>query len=484
MSATVLRRDATAPLLLDEHASVLAFQRRVLEEAQDEGNPLLERVKFLAILFDNLQDFMTRADRVRPEHALAAADALLRDGTEYLHRRLVPRLAAQGIRIVDDDDLWRVAKLDRPALRDVPITSRIVPSLLQPNLFAAIARADVLLHHPFDSFEPVVNLFQDAAADRDVRRIAVTLYRTDVDSPIFGALVEAALRGVEVTAVVEPNARRDEANNAAWARELTAAGARVIHGAGGLKVHAKLAMITRREGAGERRYVHISSGNYHTGTARTYTDLALLTCDDDVADDVSGLFDMLNGDAVLRFRTLAVAPLTLRGQLETLLEREIACAQRGEPAHAILKMNALSDPAMIALLCLASRAGVRLDLIVRGLCRLRPGVRGLSERIRVRSVVGRFLEHSRAWYFENGGRSEAYVGSADLMPRNFDERVEVMVPIRCATGRRRLRNQILAAYLADNVKARELTSHGTYARAIRSMNTPAVSSQHALITRM
>jgi polyphosphate kinase len=467
-------------LLLDGDASLLAFQRRVFEEAQDDTHPLLERVKFLAILSSNLRDFMTRGDRVRSPHALAGAHALMRDATEYLHCGLMPALAAEQIH-VSDGDLWRVAALDRPTLHDAPLAAHVPDPLLRDDIFEAIRDGDVLLHHPFDSFQPVVSFLHEAATDPKVTRVEMTLYRTEADSQVGHSLLEACRRGKRVTAVVEPRARRDEENNAAWAQKLEAAGARVIYGVPGVKVHAKVALVTRSEGLGERRYAHISSGNYHAVTARTYTDFGLFTCDDDITDDVSSLFDLMAGGApTVPFQALTVAPFGMRSRLRWLIEREIMLALRGEETHIVLKMNGLSDPDLIALLCRASQAGVQVDLIVRGLCLLRPGIRGVSDAIRVRSVVGRFLEHSRAWYFLNGGDSEAYIGSADLMPRNLDRRIEVVAPIYDTRIARQLCEGILATYLADNVKARELGRDGTYSRVHRKHGDRPVSSQSVL----
>ena len=473
--------DPAVPLL-DADSGFLAFQYRVLEEAADARHPLLERVKFLAIVASNLEDFLERFSPTG--RALAATRQLADAADQYLCGHLVPLLGNAGIELprpIDLAALWSIAGLNRPDLHDAPLRPRLPAELNGGDLFAAIRTADVLLHHPYDSFEPVVRLLQQAAHDEQVERIAMTLYRTDADSPIAHALVDAAARGIAVDVVVEPNARRDEANNAAWAARLLERGARVIDGVPGLKVHAKLALIVRREAGTRRRYAHVSSGNYHSGTARAYTDLALLTADPAIGTDVESLFAYLCGHVQTpRLTTLAVAPFALRATLRTLIEREAAWARYGAQAHLVLKMNALSDPDLIGALYDASRQGVAIDLIVRGACRLRPGLPGLSVGTKVRSVVGRFLEHSRAWYFRNGGEEEVYVGSSDVMPRNFNRRIEVMAPITSGAVRRRIRDEVLGVYLADNVQARVLLHDGTYVRFRPAAGAPVVDSQSLL----
>ena len=474
--------DPAVPLF-DADSGFLAFQYRVLEEACDARHPLLERVKFLAIVASNLEDYMARL--ARPGRAMTAARHLAQIADQYLCGHLVPLLVNAGIELprqMDGAALWSIAALNRRDLRDAPLTPRVPAELEGNDLFAAIGAGDVLLHHPYDSFEPVVGLLRQAARDDQVERIAMTLYRTDADSPVAQALVDAAARGIAVDVVIEPNARRDEANNAAWAATLRERGARVIAGVPGLKVHAKLALIVRREHGIRRHYAHLSSGNYHSGTARAYTDLALLTAAPAIGRDVETLFAYLCGHVQMpRLTTLTVAPFALRATLRTLIEREAAWARYGAPAHLILKMNALTDPDLIAALYDASRQGVAIDLIVRGACRLRPGVDGLSVGTKVRSVVGRFLEHSRAWYFRNGGEEEVYVGSADVMPRNFNRRVEVIAPITSGALTRRIRDEVLGVYLADNVQARVLLHDGTYVRHRPAAGTPVIDSQSLLL---
>ena len=487
-SATPLRRLVQADpaiRLFDADSGFLAFQYRVLEEACDARHPLLERVKFLAIVASNLEEFIGRF--TASGRALAASRHLAQIADEYLCGHLVPLLVQAGIdlpRPMDLAALWSIASLNRPELRDAPLTPRVPAEVQTPDLFAAIRAGDVLLHHPYDSFDPVVRLLRQAAHDEQVERIAITVYRTDTESPVLRALIEAAARGVAVDAVIEPNARRDEANNAAWAETLRQHGARVIPGVPGLKVHGKLALIVRREDGGRRRYVHLSSGNYHSGTARAYTDLALLTCDRALGADVESLFEYACGRVnTPRLTRLIAAPFSLRATLCTLIEREAAWARYGAPAHLILKMNALTDPDVIRALYEASRQGVTVDLIVRGPCRLRPGVPGLSDSTKVRSIVGRFLEHSRAWWFGNGGNEEAYVGSSDVMPRNFGRRVEVVAPITSDVLKRRIRDEVLGVYLADNVQARVLLHDGAYVRYRPLAGMPAIDSQSFLLQR-
>jgi polyphosphate kinase len=384
--------------------------------------------------------------------------------------------------VLDLKRLWDFAQLQRADLRYPPFIPQ-TSSRIGPCMFTSIRSGDILLHHPFESFRPVIELFRQAADDPAVEAISATLYRTDRgNSPVIGALIDAARRGKHVRVVVELKARFDELWNAEWARALKAAGAQVIHAPAGLKVHAKMLLIDRREGNRVRRYAHLSSGNYSSFTATVYTDLALMTCDESVTADVADLFDfMAGGTPTPVMRTVIAAPFALRAALRALVEREIAWAQRGEAAHIVLKMNALVDAAAIDLLQRASHAGVQVDLIVRGVSVLRPGVPGVSDRIRVRSIVGRFLEHSRIWYFRNGGADDTFIGSADLMPRNFDRRIEVVVPLKDRAVAHRVRYEVLDAYLCDTLSARELLSSGRYRRLTPRSGEPGVSSQSLLL---
>src|SRR5262245_34018572 len=324
-------------------------------------------------------------------------------------------------------DLQELYALDRPDLKDVAFVPATPACLREEGgIFAAIRRQDILLHHPYDSFGPVLDFLQVAARDPDVLAIKQTLYRVGRNSPVVEALLEAVGNGKQVAVLVELKARFDEESNIEWARSLEDEGVHVVYGLLGLKTHSKIALVVRREDESIRRYVHLSTGNYNPVTAQIYTDIGLLTCDETVGRDASDLFNYLTGYSAKRdYQRFLVAPLNLRAGLQALIEREIERAGRGEPAHLIFKLNHLVDQPMIRLLYQASQAGVMVDLLVRGICGLRPGVTGLSENVRVLSIVGRFLEHSRVFYFRNGGTEELYLGSADLMPRNLDRRVEI-----------------------------------------------------------
>jgi polyphosphate kinase len=338
--------------------------------------------------------------------------------------------------------------LERPDLKDRPFSAQIPPALLTKDndFFAAIRREDVLLHHPFDSFQPVVEFLKRSANDPGVLAIKMTLYRLGRDSPVVEALLEAVRNGKQVAVVVELQARFDEESNIEWARALERQGVHVVHGLPGLKVHSKVALVVRRESGTIRRYLHLATGNYNPTTAHLYTDLGLLTCDPEIGADATTLFNYLTGySGRSEFRKLLVAPVNLRQRLFELICREIEHQRNGQGGHLIFKMNALDDPGMMRLLCEASRAGVRVDLLVRGICCLRPGVPGVSDNIRVISIVGRFLEHSRIFCFGNGGNEEVYLGSADLMPRNLNRRVEVLFPVRSPSLVRRLRDDISTA---------------------------------------
>lgn len=333
------------------------------------------------------------------------------------------------------------------------------------DLFEELRRHDVLLHHPFDSYDSVVSFIEAAAEDPRVLSMKQTLYRTNEHSLIVPALISAAERK-EVTAVVELKARFDEDSNIRWARDLEDAGVQVFHGLVGLKTHCKLSLLVRQDADGvTRRYAHLGTGNYNATTARIYTDLSLITADPEITSAIHDVFSFLTAYAEHpNYDPLLVAPIDLAERCLALIDRETEHARHGRPAHIIAKMNALLDKNIIMALYRASQAGVEVDLIVRGMCALRPGVRGVSDRIRVRSIVGRFLEHSRIFYFSNGGEEEVYLGSADWMPRNLFERVEVIFPLRDTLLRERVRQEILAAYLADNAKARLLQKSGSYLR--------------------
>jgi polyphosphate kinase len=380
-------------------------------------------------------------------------------------------------------DLMELYQIDRPTLKDSPFVPRVPPALDgASDIFSAIQKSDIFLHHPYESFGPVVDFIEDAAADPNVLCIKQTLYRVGKKSPIVAALRQAALSGKQVAAMVELKARFDEENNIEWARRLEQAGVHVTYGLPDLKTHCKLALVVRKEGAHMRRYAHIGTGNYNATTARLYTDFGLLTCDPELTEDISEVFNVITGYSKQRdFSGLLVAPVSLRHGIRHRIEREAAQHQRSGRGHLLFKMNSLVDPALIESLYAASQAGVQIDLLIRGMCSLRPGVPGLSETIRVISVVGRFLEHSRAYYFQNGGHPELFIGSADLMPRNLDHRVEVLAPVRSAAIRRTIVDEIFAVYLRDTLQAWDLQPDGTYVRREPGRDAPPLSAQTSLM---
>ena len=381
--------------------------------------------------------------------------------------------------------LMELYGLDRPDLKDKPFVPFIPTSLAahaDEDLFSVLRREDLLLHHPYDSFQPVVEFLQQAARDPNVLAIKLTLYRVGRNSPIVAVLLDAVEQGKQVSVLVELKARFDEESNIEWARTLEDAGVHVVYGLVGLKVHSKIALVVRREGDGIRRYVHLGTGNYNPVTARVYTDFGFFTCNEQIAEDATYFFNSLTGYSKRNEpKELLVAPVNLRKRLEALIKREIAHQEKGEPGHLIFKMNALEDPKMIRLLYRASQAGVKVDLLVRGLCCLRPSFTGFSDNIRVISIVGRFLEHSRAYYFRNGGAEEIYVGSADLMRRNLSHRVEILFPVRNPKLLRRLKD-ILNIQLADKRKSHQLLSDGRYIRSSESGQADAIDSQLVLLT--
>ncbi len=363
-------------------------------------------------------------------------------------------------------DLMSLLRLDRPDLKDAPHVP-VLPHALRDDvdIFEAIQHGDILLHHPYHSFTPIIDFIQAAADDPDVLAIKQTLYRVGSNSPIVKALMHAREQGKQVTAIVELKARFDEENNIIWARQMERAGVHVVYGLLGLKVHAKLALVVRKEQDGIRCYAHLGTGNYNASTARIYTDLGILTCRPEVTADVVDLFNYLTAYSRQdTYRKLLVAPVTLRANLKQLIKREIERQQTFGDGRLIFKMNALVDTSMINALYRASQAGVRVDLIVRGMCSLRPGIPGLSENITVRSIVGPFLEHHRIYYFHNGGQPELYLGSADLMERNLDRRVEAVFPVEDPALMRYVHDTLLQTYLADNYRARVLNPDGAYTR--------------------
>lgn len=371
----------------------------------------------------------------------------------------------------------------RPELHAEPVLQTQAPAFKdQDSVLAVVRERDVLLHHPYESFDPVVRFVEEAADDPNVLAIKMTMYRTSWNSPFVRALSRAAENGKQVAVLVEIKARFDEANNIAWARRLEEAGVHVVHGLIGLKTHCKVVLVVRREGNAIRRYMHLGTGNYNPSTAKIYTDLSYFTSRSDIADDVNALFNMLTAlTEAPKWKKLAVAPLTLLNRLIFLIGREAEKAKKGEPARIIGKMNALVDPTIIQSLYAASSAGVEIDLIVRGMCALRPGMPGVSDKIRVTSIVDRFLEHHRIFVFGCGLQTEVYLASSDWMTRNFLRRIETMFPIEDPAGKARILDEIIALHLSDNVKARRLQTDGSWVRLVPPEGSAPIRSQTALL---
>jgi len=382
--------------------------------------------------------------------------------------------------------LFSITGLDNhPELQYAPFTP-VIPKLLQnaENIFSVVSKQDILLLHPFESFTPVIDLLRQAAKDPSVLAIKQTLYRSGANSEIVDALVDAARNGKEVTAVIELRARFDEESNLQLASRLQAAGAVVIYGVVGFKTHAKMMLILRRENGELRRYAHLGTGNYHAGNARLYTDYSLLTADEALGEDVSKLFNQLIGmGKTLRMKKLLHAPFTLKKTLLDMIAREAQFASEGKPAHIMAKVNSLTDPKIIRALYKASQMGVRIDLVVRGMCCLRPGVPGVSHNIQVRSIVGRFLEHSRIYYFGNGGDEQLFLSSADWMERNLDKRVETCFPVEGKKLITRVKKE-LESYLTDNTQAWLLQPDGRYQRITPFGNANPRNAQAALLEKL
>ena len=422
-----------------------------------------EEVENLLMAIENEVRQRRRGDVVRLEIEHGMSAEILERLRESLH------VAEANIyRVHAPVNLNRLMRLyneiQRPDLRDKPFAPiERVTADDSETLFAAIRREDILLHHPYESFSTVSSFIQSAARDPNVVAIKQTLYRTNEDSPIIGALCAASEAGKQVTVVVEIKARFDEESNIRWARRLENAGVQVTYGLVGLKTHCKLCLLVRREKDGMRRYAHLGTGNYNPSTASTYTDLSLFTANTVITDDVAEVFNILTARSQQpEIKKLLVAPFDMLAAFVRLIGREAEHARAGRPAHIIAKVNALLDVDIIRALYDASQAGVKIDLVVRGICGLRPGVAGISDNIRVRSIVGRFLEHSRVFWFENGGTPEVFLGSADWMPRNLRGRVEVAFPVEDPRLKSRLRDEILGNFLGDNVKAREMLADGTH----------------------
>ena len=383
-------------------------------------------------------------------------------------------------------DLMALGRLDRADLKDSPTMPTSGAIFSKPgSAFEAIRKADILLHHPYDSFDPMMRFLEDAATDPDVVAIKMTLYRTGTDSPIIATLAQAAENGKQVAVLVELQARFDEEKNIQWAQSLERAGVHVAYGVEGLKTHAKIALVVRREGNSMRRYVHVGTGNYNRVTSKIYTDLGLFTARPEFGNDASELFNSLTGfSRRRRYKRLTVAPFSLHEKILSLIDRETEKARQGRPAAITAKLNALVDADLIRALYRASGAGVPVALSVRGICCLRPGVPGVSDRISVSSVVGRFLEHSRCFSFGVGEEEEIYISSADWMPRNFFRRVELMVPILYEKAKEKIRQEVLDPIVNDNSRARDLQTDGTYVRRVPPAGEPACDAQQTVLERL
>lgn len=459
---------ANVQMLVPEAHSAICYAFRITRDADIELREA-EASDLLEMMEQNLKQ-RRFGDVVRLEVSKDMPEEMVAYLTESLQISAEDVYKVQGA--INLSDFMALYKIDRPELKEAPIVvSR--PSYLdsKESMFDIIKRGDVLLHHPYMPYSIVTDFIREAAEDPDVLAIKMCLYRTGADSPIPPILMEASERGKQVTVLVELKARFDEENNIEWAKKFERAGIHVIYGLMGLKTHCKTTLIVRRENDGLRRYVHLATGNYNPETSAVYTDLGLLTVDEQIGEDSTELFNYLTAYSQNEgFRKLLVAPLNLRERMVELIGRETENAKNGLPARIIAKFNRLADVQIIRALYEASQAGVEIDLIVRGICMLRPGIEGLSENIHVRSIVGPLLEHSRVYYFANGGEEEVYIGSSDWMPRNLDRRVEVVTPVENANLKNYLKNEYLAAYLRDNVKARELMSDGFYKRVTPEAN--------------
>jgi polyphosphate kinase len=440
---------------------------------------------------DEVEDLLkTIEEEVRKRRQGAAVRLEIEaDAPEGIEQLLMAKLGIDPIDVyrlpglLDVTGLFQIYSLPGyPQLRDPHFVPQLVPEFTQASdPWAAIRSRDILIHHPYESFAHIVDFIEAAAVDERVLAIKQTLYRTSSDSPIVRALKQAAENGKQVTALIELKARLDEERNIVWARELEKAGVHVVFGFVNLKTHCKVALVVRREEDGIRRYVHLATGNYNPQTARIYTDMGFFTCRPDFCEDVSALFNYLTGYGELpQWRKLYVAPSRLQSFMLEKIEQETAFQKEGKGGRIIAKMNGLLEPAIVQALYRASQAGVRIDLIIRGICALRPGIPGVSENIRVISIVDRFLEHSRIFYFGNGGDPQVYIGSADWMDRNLSRRVEVVFPIEQPSLKQRLIREILATSLGDNTKARELLPDTTW-RRVTPNGQPRLRSQERFL---
>jgi polyphosphate kinase len=494
------------PRLMEVERGRFVLLDRVIEANLDElfrGMEILE-----THLFRVTRDADIEIEEDEADDLLVAIEEELRrrrfgEAVRLEVERSMPQLTRKtllrGIGLRDDDcyeiagmldltALSQLVDLDRPDLR-APTWIGVVPPRLVPpdedepvDVFAAMRAGDILVHHPYESFTASVERFiAQAVDDPEVLTIKQTLYRTSGDSPIVHNLIRAAERGKQVVVMVEIKARFDEEANIVWARKLEKAGAHVVYGLVGLKTHSKTALVVRREGRGLRRYVHVGTGNYNPRTARLYADIGLLSVREELGADVTDLFNVLTGlSRQTSFRRLIVAPMALRSRFLELVAREAAHARAGRPARIVIKTNAIVDPASVDALYAASQAGVEIDLIVRGGCTLVPGLPGVSERIRVRSIIGEFLEHSRIWWFENGGESDWYIGSSDLMERNLDRRVEVMTPVEDGDARARL-TRVIEVMLADDRRSWQLSADGTWTRTEVLRSSPGTVDTHVML---
>jgi polyphosphate kinase len=398
-------------------------------------------------------------------------------------------LASEDVYVIDGplvvQDFMSLYDLNRPDLKDKGFEAAIPEWYGKRSIFDVIRERDLLMHHPFDSYDTVTNFINEAVDDEDVVAIKICLYRTGPESPIPPALIRASEQGKQVTALIELKARFDEEHNIEWAKQLDEAGVHVVYGILGLKTHGKLTLVVRREGNSLKRYMHIASGNYNPTTSCTYTDVGLFTANDTIGADASELFNYLTGcSRQMEYRKLFVAPVNLREKMTALIDREIEHQRAGRQGHIVAKINRLADNQMIEKLYEASAAGVQIELIVRGVCMLRPGVPGLSENITVRNIIGRFLEHSRVFYFANGGHADVYLGSPDWMARNLKHRIEVVTPVSDPEMKTYLKDVLLTAYLRDNVRARELQLDGSYAQVQRGQDEEPFDSQEYFIERI
>ena len=441
-----------------------------IEIREDEAHDLLSAIEESMEMRRTGIPVRLEVDRTMPERICHILASKLNLPHEFVHHSPCP---------IGMADLSELTGIPRPDLKDRPFLPAIPPAIEgEMDIFSAIRKRDILFYHPYDSFVPFIDLLNAAAHDPKVLGIKITLYRIDTDSPIVKALMEAREQGKQVTAVVELKARFDEQRNIIWARALERAGVHVVYGIVGLKVHSKMCLIVRREGEDLVRYVHLSTGNYNAMTTRIYADIGLFTADPDIAADITDLFNSLTGySGKESYRSILVAPHSLREAIIGRIDREIERHRIHGDGYLAFKFNALEDKACIQALYRASMAGVPVDLNVRGFSCLRPGVHGVSDRIRVTSIVDRFLEHARIYYFRNGGDSEVLLGSADLRPRNLDRRVEVLFPVKDPGIRDAILSTILRMHLSDTVKARELRSDGTYDRVEPPAGTTPMRSQ-------